>query len=335
MSDNKQVRRYCFTWNNYPDEGITKMNAMGGLTPVPGYKEILKKLKYSYIICGKEIAPTTGTPHLQGYVEFNSGKRITTMVKACPGIKFIPCKGDADSNQNYCSKDATDIWEEGDVKAQGARTDITEAMSSIREGMDEMTFFEQHTMTAVRYPKAMEKYRLLCDKKRNQGFHKKTVLVYWGQTGTGKTRSAIEEYPDAFIVSEGVSGLWWDGYDGEKTVVMDEFRGNVPISQLLRILDGYACQVSIKGGSRQLFADTIIITSNTDPLEWYKGCDARSREALIRRFDDIKYFERSQKSSELDFATEVRVGNSELPVSGKRIRDYSRLAEIQKFDPMG
>lgn len=365
--ENEQKRRYCFTWNNYPTKSEPKAGPLDKFTKamkakapnVPQdedqpWKTALKKLKYSYIVVGFEIAPTTGTPHLQGYVEFKSGKRITTMAKACPGPKYIPCEGSAKENYDYCTKDG-DFWEDGEISQQGKRMDLEAAMADIKEGMDELDFFEKHPMVMFRYPKSCDRYRTLCEKKRMKGYNKKHVKVFYGKTGTCKTKSAVEEFPEAFIVSSTQTGLWWDGYDGEECVILDEFRDSaVCLAQFLRILDGYYCQVPIKGGSKTLCAKNIIITSNTDPQTWYLGCDKESREAMFRRFDEIFYFKSSDdvvkveatiavpkkfspmkensKGGDPEFdcdATEVRGGNTEPHA----IPEYQKKLKLVRSEP--
>lgn len=273
----QKLRRWCFTYNNYT-EGIV---------------QDLKEYKCDYLICGKEVGEK-GTPHLQGYWEFKSGVRFATLKKAFPAIHLEACKGSPQQNIDYCSKDG-DYFEVGKPKNQGKRSDLDAVMEDISGGMSKLDVFHEHPSIAFRYPKALEEYRRLATKKNLAGYKEKDVRVYWGETGTGKTRSAMEEFPDAFIVSSGLTGFWWSGYDGESTVVMDEFRGGIPLCQLLRILDGYPVQVSVHGGSAYLLATTVIITSNVDPDLWYQNADDRSLKALKRRISSVKYFGPEQK----------------------------------------
>jgi len=46
----QRSRKYVFTWNNYP----------------PTYPGTLDDVLCKYVVAAEELAPTTGTPHLQG-----------------------------------------------------------------------------------------------------------------------------------------------------------------------------------------------------------------------------------------------------------------------------
>jgi len=50
VNPNAKARGWLFTWNNYPDT----------------YRAALDELECRYVCAGEEVAPTTGTPHLQG-----------------------------------------------------------------------------------------------------------------------------------------------------------------------------------------------------------------------------------------------------------------------------
>jgi len=76
---------------------------------------------------------------------------------------------------------------------------------------------------------------------------------------------------------------FWDGYNGQQHVVIDEFRGSIDISHMLRWLDRYPVIVEVKGSSTCLVATTIWITSNLDPRDWYMDLDVDTKQALLRR----------------------------------------------------
>lgn len=112
----------------------------------------------------------------------------------------------------------------------------------------------------------------------------RTCMVYWGATGTGKSRRAWEEAGmDAY--PKDPCTKFWDGYQEHLHVVIDEFRGAIGISHMLRWLDRYPVIVEQKHGAGVLRAVRVWITSNVDPREWYPEADQSTRDALLRRLD--------------------------------------------------
>jgi len=114
----------------------------------------------------------------------------------------------------------------------------------------------------------------------------RSCTVYWGPTGTGKSRTAWEAAGmDAYPKDPRTK--FWCGYSGQKRVIIDEFRGGIDISHLLRWLDRYPVIVEVKGASTVLAADQIWITSNLHPRDWYPELDPLTFAALERRLNII------------------------------------------------
>lgn len=116
----------------------------------------------------------------------------------------------------------------------------------------------------------------------------RTATVFWGRTGTGKSRRAWDEAGLDAYPKDPLS-KWWDGYRGQKHVVVDEFRGVIAISHLLRWLDRYPVLVEVKGGSVSLAAEKIWFTSNLDPRKWYPELDSGTLDALLRRVNIVHF----------------------------------------------
>nr|QKV51184.1 putative replication associated protein [Crucivirus sp.] len=92
-----KARNWVFTINNYDDEVITLVKTW----------EQAKDFKC--LMFGKEIAPTTGTPHLQGFICFEtikSGKQIAALRA---NNYWAPMRMKVENNAIYCSKDNTDV----------------------------------------------------------------------------------------------------------------------------------------------------------------------------------------------------------------------------------
>lgn len=111
-----------------------------------------------------------------------------------------------------------------------------------------------------------------------------TVHVYWGKSGVGKTRRAWHEAgepSDVYIKNPNTK--WWDGYRGQKKVIIDEFTGRIDWSYLAVWFDRYPCNVEVKGFSVPLQATEFWVTSNLTPNNWYPDLTNEQQMALQRR----------------------------------------------------
>lgn len=109
-------------------------------------------------------------------------------------------------------------------------------------------------------------------------------VVYWGKTGTGKTRRAWNEagmgsYP------KNPRTKWWDSYRGQKNVIIDEFRGGIDITYFLQWTDRYPVLVERKGGGCPLEVESIWVTSNLHPKRWWPDMDPETLDALYRKVE--------------------------------------------------
>lgn len=102
------------------------------------------------------------------------------------------------------------------------------------------------------------------------------VVVLHGPTGTGKSHTARAELSELYeeddiYIWHPQQGTWFDGYEGQRGVLFEEFRGQIPFGFLLSLLDKYDCRVQCKGSTTQFAAETIYITSPKPPKEWYEN----------------------------------------------------------------
>ena len=98
------------------------------------------------------------------------------------------------------------------------------------------------------------------------------VIYVEGESGSGKSRGAVERFPNAFrtIVSD-KTNFPFNGYQGEDVLSLDELRpGIFKHAEFMQILDGYKMDVDVKYGRFPALWSTVVITSAFSYNEWYK-----------------------------------------------------------------
>lgn len=283
----KRARRFSCVLNNYtPAEEACFREAWGQLT--------------KFRIFGKEVAPTTGTPHLQAYWETKSLMSIKGLHKKIAALQGTPSRwgikvsiGDGASNVAYCSKDG-DVFQEGVVpKGQGKRSDIMRATEAIDAGLTMKEVALANPACFVKHNKGLQTYLQVTQQGKRTA--KTAGYWFWGPTGTGKSHVAHSLSPDSTFVKDGMS-KWFCGYNQEDTVIIDDFRPNkeLPFSFLLRLADKYAMTVEAKGGGGQFNSKRIVITTphsidqTFEHLEFLKEGDIAQ---LKRRFKQVEFGE--------------------------------------------
>lgn len=246
-----------------------------------------------YICVGQETCPKTKKLHWQGWLQTNNPTSLKSMIKLMKPDHVEICKGDITSNELYTQKEGK-FEKFGTLQTQGARNDLKGIRMAIDEGKSMLDVAQMNFGSFVRYNKGFEKYQFMVRQKAARTFRKLETFVYWGDSGTGKTRKAFEENPDALIMHGTIMKKnWWDGYDFNKTLIIDEYDSQVPITHMLQILDGYPMRLATKGGHTWAAWTKVIITSNVEPKLWHKNAKPEHRAALKRRLTQITKFSKS------------------------------------------
>lgn len=301
ISDGKviRLRRYRFTTHGDKSMLLNKYNT--------DYEANFKKWNSMTYLCFQcEIGKDTGKFHLQGYMEFKNGVAIKTIKKKfckIANLNIERLKGTAEQNRNYCSKLDTkvleyDFKEFGEIKqTAGKRTDWDIIKKNIDNGMSYDEIAEANPTKAIIYDKNIKRYIYHRLKKENQEFKQVEVRIYYGRAGTGKTKKVVDEFGNENIyrLSRGDNGgVWFDGYTGQKVLLIDDFNGWIRRGRLLELLDGYAFQLQVKGSFTWKCWDTVIITSNYDVKDWYNN-DITKDEGFRRRLKYVEYFENNEE----------------------------------------
>lgn len=161
----------------------------------------------------------------------------------------------------------------------------------------ELMMMDDEFVTVMsKYNSYIMKLIFIYAKANARHFREVEVEVYSGLTGTGKSRKAL--YNDdgsskgAYVMSKDSQSLWWDGYEGEKYMVWDDFHWDqVNIAHILRLLDGHPLKLPIKGGFCWCAWTKVVITTNIPVDAWYPLAEPAHRDALMRRLNNIENFE--------------------------------------------
>lgn len=236
------------------------------------------------------------TPHLQAFFVLKTRMRLTALKKV-PGLPRAHLEKAIGTNEqaaNYCKKDGT-FQEWGSLPSQGldrmGKNSNQERLLAAKEAIDAGAswhqLWEDHFLAMTSAQKALREYWALKNAQKEKT--KPRVEVLWGAPGTGKTRFCHQQahlFFDDDTWTYGGSG-WFDGYQGQKVAIFDDFYGDVPLGLFLKALDRYKCQVPVKGGFVNWNPVRIYITSNLPPGAWYKDLKHYQMEALERRFDRV------------------------------------------------
>lgn len=247
----------------------------------------------NYFCYGVEKCPTTGRIHHQGYLELRKSREKLTVANYLNKSHVEMRNGTQEQAITYCKKDG-DFHEWG-VKfenKQGKRNDLESIKESIITNnipLRDVVINQCENFQQIKYAESLYKYKKV---KRNW---KPIVRWYHGPSGTGKTARCVHEAGEnRWMTAKDLR--WWDGYDGQENVIFDDFRADFcKMHELLRILDRYEYRVEFKGGSTELLAKNIWITSCYPPTYIYKTDNTDHINQLLRRIDIIEYMDANNK----------------------------------------
>lgn len=257
-------RNWCFTLNNYTDTDLAE----------------LASWDVRYMKFGKEVGES-GTPHLQGFVVMACVCRLSKMRVICPRAHWEVMKGRLEHNDTYVEKEG-DWTERGDrpvtQKRKGEMN--AERWELALEAIKENRIDEVPADIVIQHATKFGAIRSLFRKEDLTDTEEK-MEWYCGGTGTGKSRRAREENPNAYIK---MCNKWWDGYVGEDVVIIEDFdKDHKVLCHHLKIwADRYKFPAEFKGGKMDIRPRKIIITSNWHPEDIWEN--SQDLGPILRRF---------------------------------------------------
>lgn len=264
-------RGWCFTLNNYTED---EFNA-------------IKQISCEYLIVGKEVGKE-GTPHLQGFIYFETLKSFKQLKVYIPRAHIEKQKGSADSNQTYCSKDG-DVFEKGTKPLFSSVARCKKATAKFEENWAEYTRLAKagdidklpdHIKWRY-YRTAKEIARDYMPKKSDA--ENVTGIWIYGPSGCGKSKLAREMSGGVFYPK--LANKWWDGYQNEDWVILDDVDlKHDCLGYHLKIWsDRYNFIAETKGGAINIRPKHFVVTSQYTIAEIWAS-EPATIEALERRF---------------------------------------------------
>lgn len=242
----------------------------------------------TYLVGQKEQAPETGTIHLQLYAEFKRPipmSRVKSLFR-CDSIHVEAARAGHRANHDYVTKEDSRVtgigaWRiETGLPRRGGSVGL---IKMITERASLRAIAEAHPTEFLKKASGITKMRALFSEKRSWPME---IEIYFGESGTGKSFDAHNRYPEAYTFMYPDTGrIWWDHYDGQETVIFDEFRCQFKFDYLLKLMDRYPMKVQYKGGVMEFTSRRLIFTTNWDPATWYGKVPDRS--PLIRRLNQF------------------------------------------------
>lgn len=251
------------------------------------------KIRY---VCGQlERGEENGYRHYQVYVELTSPQRMS-WIKKWIGTDSIHCeqrKGTRMQAREYCMKAETRIgipfelgeWERG---GQGARADLLGVYDMLKEDTPLLTILDTKPIEFMKFHRGIREAQFLIQAKAAQRFRKVKTTCLIGAAGTGKTRVVYDLHGfDNVFKLDHSDPLWFDGYNGEDVLLIDDFYGWIKWGMFLNILDGYPLRIPVKGSFTWANWTKVFITSNKEVPTWYvRGCppELKRRITAILKF---------------------------------------------------
>jgi hypothetical protein len=239
------------------------------------------------------------TPHIHAFVHFE--RRLDFKKAQC--FDFDGYHGKYETVRDkyrvmkYVSKDGNYISnfdiEEKEKSFLNKKRDLSAEIMKGEKQLHEIVSEQPELLFG--YKKLYEDITLFnLHRKPATNYLKRDCLWIWGEPGTGKTTWARHIPGSKYMKAQ---TKWWDGYQGEDVVVLDDFdlKGEC-LSHYLKIWsDNWSFNAEIKGSSIKPSYTKFIITSNYHPRQIWKE-DTQLISAIERRFT----FWKSVKTDNVD-----------------------------------
>ena len=300
-----------------------------------------------------------GKVHVQGYFEFYDQLRITQVKDRLQdnSLHSEKRKGTRAEARDYCLKDDTPFfrvnyphWESHGVRIpgtepvqlgkfqqnQGHRTDLDQVIDAINSNKSEAEIYESCPSQYLKYSTGIRRARNLSRRSTLNEYFPVEVHVIWGDTRSGKTRAVFDKFGPQNVYcpvySQSAGKFWFQDYDGQKVLLINEFYGQARTSIMQQLLDHYRQAIETKGDSTISAWDKIYITSNCHPRDWYskwENIPQKVQDSFIERITTISFRASRKTTKTWDDISDSVVEATVLPSTTSEPRTPEKKSSFQ------
>lgn len=251
-------------------------------------------------------------------------------------LALLPSKGSKKQNTTYCSKDGN-IWkhpenDDGeDFLEEKKKSQLDILVDDInKKNLNALAL--DNPVAFIRNHSGVAKLKNIADEEIRQKSRSMLVTVLYGTGGIGKSRYARDLAAKngriyTLMNPRTNSSVWMDNYDGQESLLMDDYCGYLLPHFLFRVLDIYGLQMEVKGSTIWANWNYVYITANKHPQDWYSP-------SVMAKLDFAAYFRRFHrigKMSREDEGLVIRWEKYEDPV----VPVDEPLGDIIQYGPAG
>lgn len=295
MARNSASRKYQLTINNPKEHGFDHDRIKATLEGWPSV---------AYWCMCDEVG-AEGTYHTHLYVVFPNAVMFSTIQKRFYGAHIEPAMGTHQENRDYVRKEGK--WAE-DAKKETNLPDTFEEFGEmpfdrgekvkqaeeiygmIKDGHSNAEILEKFPSAMTKLGHLEQTRQTILEDLYKKEFRELDVTYLYGEAGTGKTRSVMEKYGYENVYRITNYQHPFDGYKGQNVIVFEEFRGNLPISEMLNYLDGYPCMLPCRYADKAACYTKVYLISNVPLDQQYPMIQTeqpKTWNALKRRIHNI------------------------------------------------
>ncbi len=310
MNKDHRSRKWQLTINNPSEHGY----------PHEQIKKNLGEMKTDYWCMCDEIGEN-GTYHTHIYLYSQNAISFSALKKRFQCAHIEKVKGTSQQNRDYIRKEGAYLGSEKKetnlaetfeeygtmpIERQGQSTTSAEVVQMVQDGASnaEIVAVFPSMFTKLQYLDNLRQTFRYEEQKDNWRDVKVTYI--YGPSRTGKTRYVMEKYGYSNVYRVTNYKHPFDGYNGQKVLLLEDFHSGLPLQELLDITEGYPVQLRSRYQDKVACFDEIYIISNLTKEQQYideQLHDPATYEAFLNRIHEELIFPQALMTDEEIFGT--------------------------------